>query len=81
MELLLGNLLDNAIRYSGETHAIVITARTTDTGVALDVEDKGVGIDEAQVTHVMEKFFRGRGARSGSGRAMRAPSCGRCTRR
>lgn len=67
--LVLDNLIDNALRYSGAARWVQIRARREgDRMVAIEVCDRGVGIPAAEVAHVTRRFFRGRGApSSGSG--------------
>ena len=61
----LGNILDNAIRYSNGTRALTISASASDTQVSLRIADQGRGIAPADAPHVFEKFYRGRDAASG----------------
>jgi signal transduction histidine kinase len=63
--LLLNNLIDNAIRYSRDTHTLTICARAQDGAVTLEVTDRGVGIPADELARVTRKFFRGRGSVSG----------------
>lgn len=65
MALALGNLLDNAIRYSNGTRKLTITAHESVGSVVLEVTDAGRGIPEHEIQHVTRKFFRGHGAISG----------------
>lgn len=58
--LLLNNLIDNAIRYSGENRSLTIRARRNGDAVTIDVEDRGVGIPSDELERVTRKFFRGR---------------------
>jgi signal transduction histidine kinase len=58
--LALDNLLDNAIRYSGEGRVLVLEARAVNGLVELDVTDAGIGIPADEITHVAQTFFRGR---------------------
>jgi len=68
MELLLDNVIDNAMRYSAGRRAIAIVARSDGGRVTLAVRDHGVGIPAHELQLVTRKFFRGRGATSrGSG--------------
>ncbi len=64
---LLGNLVDNAIRYTPQGGRVTIRVNAGDA-VTLDVEDTGIGIDEADRELVFERFYRvlGTGA-EGSG--------------
>ncbi len=52
------NLVDNAIKYSQEERVLNVSARAVVQGVALSVEDKGMGIRQADHGQVFEKFFR-----------------------
>jgi len=54
----MSNLVDNAEKYS--TRAPVITVRTHNTvkGVAIEIEDNGIGVPAIFRTKVFEKFFR-----------------------
>jgi signal transduction histidine kinase len=65
IELVMDNLLDNAIRYSGEGKPLRIAARVEGEMVALDVIDQGRGIPEDELGQVTQKFFRGRSAGTG----------------
>jgi signal transduction histidine kinase len=65
MELLLDNLVDNAIRYSRERRRIRIAADRRPSGIRIAVIDRGVGIPEDELQHVVRRFFRGRRAGSG----------------
>jgi signal transduction histidine kinase len=56
LDQLLGNLIDNAIRYRGETGRI--TLRVTDTPPSLMVEDDGPGIASEDRERVFEAFYR-----------------------
>lgn len=55
----LANLLDNAIKYSGEQQMIEVKAQLTKDGlIETTVTDKGVGIPENIVGSLFEKFYR-----------------------
>jgi len=64
MELLLDNIIDNAIRHSGATH-LRIAAEARGNEVWLEVVDGGVGIHRDDLARVTQKFVRGRGATHG----------------
>ena len=55
---ILSNLIDNAIKYSGESVRIDITAKVTDEGVEIRVRDNGIGIAPDKQKHIFEKFYR-----------------------
>lgn len=55
----LNNLIDNAIKYSGNSDRIVIkTYINRDGQVETTVQDFGVGIPDSATTHLFEKFYR-----------------------
>lgn len=59
LDILLRNLLDNAIRYSGEGKDIWISCGLHRDGQAyLVVEDQGVGIPASQRAHIFDRFYR-----------------------
>ncbi len=65
MRLALGNLVDNAMRYSGTSTLLQVHATADGAGVVIEVSDRGVGIPADELQHVWTKFFRGRGAAAG----------------
>jgi len=66
--LVLINLIDNAIRYSGEQKWLRITASRQGEETSIAIADHGDGIPADEMRHVQRKFYRGRRARSdGSG--------------
>jgi signal transduction histidine kinase len=60
LELLLNNLIDNAIRYSTAERVLTISARDAGGQVVMSVADRGIGIADEDRAHVTKKFFRGR---------------------
>jgi two-component system OmpR family sensor kinase/two-component system sensor histidine kinase BaeS len=61
------NLVSNAMRYVADAGAITIAARvTTAAEVVVEVSDNGSGIAAADLPHVFDRFYKGRGS-SGSG--------------
>lgn len=62
------NLVDNAIKYSGEGSTVKVRTGARDGRVVLEVEDNGPGIPPEALPHVFERFFRvdkGRSRREG----------------
>jgi signal transduction histidine kinase len=53
------NLMDNAIRYSGESREIVVRGFSDDTHFNMAVEDFGIGLREEEKERVFERFYRG----------------------
>jgi two-component system sensor histidine kinase KdpD len=69
IELVLINLVENALRYTPEETALHISARRAQNEVVVNVADEGAGISEVEREKVFEKFFRGSLARSNDGGA------------
>jgi len=66
----LGNLLNNAVTYTDPGGTVNVTARRgNDNTVSLVVADTGIGIPQADLPHVFERFFRvsGRDGTAGTG--------------
>jgi K+-sensing histidine kinase KdpD len=56
LEQVLGNLVDNARKYSAVGSAITITAQRTERGLEISVDDEGRGIEPEFLPHVFEPF-------------------------
>ena len=65
------NLLGNAIKYNRPGGSVALSADENDSHVMVRVRDSGIGIPEADLPHVFERFFRSANAategRSGHG--------------
>jgi two-component system phosphate regulon sensor histidine kinase PhoR len=64
LRLLLGNLLDNAVKYTPEGGEIVVTLRTDQEIAVLEVCDSGIGIEPKDQQRIFERFYRVDKARS-----------------
>lgn len=58
MAQVLDNLLNNALRYTPENGRIHLAASPTETAVHLSIQDSGPGMDEAELAHVFDRFYR-----------------------
>ncbi len=54
----ISNLIENAIKYSGDAINIIIRAKTTSGGVEISVKDNGIGIAPDKQKHIFDKFYR-----------------------
>jgi signal transduction histidine kinase len=52
------NLLHNAVKFTGPDKQIALRARRGDRGVAIEVEDNGIGIREKDRKRIFERFYR-----------------------
>jgi signal transduction histidine kinase len=67
LQRILGNLLDNAIKFTPLNGTIAISVTGDDKRVLFEVRDTGIGISEEDVPHVFEKFYRADKSRSEPG--------------
>jgi|LNFM01.1.fsa_nt_gb two-component system phosphate regulon sensor histidine kinase PhoR len=68
LQLLLFNLLDNALKYAPEGERVVVRLRHEGVRFTLEVQDEGPGIEEEDSRRVFERFYRGRRARDNGAR-------------
>ena len=61
------NLAENAIRYAGPGATFTLAVERVGDAVVLRGTDDGVGVEEAQLTRLFERFFRGDRARASRG--------------
>lgn len=57
---IINNLIENAIKYSGETVRISVEAAVSDRGVSVIVTDTGNGIPLSDQAKIFTRFYRGR---------------------
>jgi heavy metal sensor kinase len=67
MRQVLGNLLDNAIKYTPDGGTVCISADETGQRLAVRVKDSGIGIPSAQVSKIWDRLYRGDQSRSQKG--------------
>ena len=54
----INNLLDNAIKYTPAGEVVTLKLETKPRRVLITVRDTGVGIPEADLTHIFDRFYR-----------------------
>jgi len=68
VQRMVGNLLDNAIKYTCANGRVDLAVRSAAGGrVEIEVRDTGPGIAAADLPHVFERFYRGDPSRSQTG--------------
>jgi signal transduction histidine kinase len=55
---MISNLIDNAVKYSGEKADICISVTVCNGYVTVKVSDKGIGIPGDKQKHLFDKFYR-----------------------
>lgn len=64
LSLAIWNLLDNAVKYSGQSRTIQVAVRRQSGRAAISVSDHGLGIAAHELRAIFEKFVRGDSARA-----------------
>ncbi|AXY24661.1 cell wall metabolism sensor histidine kinase WalK [Suicoccus acidiformans] len=64
MTQVIDNLLNNAIKYSPDGGTITVSIRDNHQSVIFSVRDEGIGISQADMEHLFERFYRVDKARS-----------------
>ncbi|HWD20421.1 MAG TPA: HAMP domain-containing sensor histidine kinase [Verrucomicrobiae bacterium] len=62
-----GNLLDNAIKYTGEGGTVTVTARRSGEQAVVKFRDTGMGIAAAEQARIWDRLYRGDKSRSQRG--------------
>jgi len=58
MEQLFTNLISNAIKYNVKKGSVAIRAKTSNNFLEVTVKDTGIGIDEENIPHIFDEFYR-----------------------
>ncbi len=60
LERALYNLMDNAVRHTGESKRVSITLRTAENKALIEVQDFGAGIPESEIEHIWDRYYTSR---------------------
>ena len=63
LEIVITNLVGNALKYTPTGGCIQVRVRQVDQAVRVEVQDDGPGIPKDEVTQVFERFFQAEGSR------------------
>ena len=66
MEQVLGNLVNNALRYTPEGGEVFLSAKQADRNLIISVKDNGSGIPSEILPRIFERSYRGDTSRSGN---------------
>ncbi|MFP9112452.1 sensor histidine kinase [Flavobacterium sp. RHBU_3] len=72
LELALGNIIINGIKYS-DNHNVFVTLSADEKGIKINVSDIGIGIPAEDLPHLYEPFFRGKEASKYTGYGLGLP--------
>jgi len=67
------NLLDNALKFSGDGNTIEMRAFEDGSSIVVEVADTGPGIPAEEIDQVWEELYRGQGARAVPGSGLGLP--------
>jgi signal transduction histidine kinase len=58
MDIVLNNIISNAIKYSSPNTQIDVNVRKSNKTVAIEICDYGIGIPTQDIENIFEKFYR-----------------------
>ncbi|MES2328333.1 MAG: ATP-binding protein [Bacteroidota bacterium] len=58
LQMLVNNLLDNALKYSPKESPVTITLKEADQKITLTVSDEGFGVPDSEKKKIFDKFYR-----------------------
>jgi signal transduction histidine kinase len=70
LQRVFANLLDNAIKYTEPGGRVKVSATAQGDFLELVVEDSGVGIGDADLLHIFDRFYRAEKSRSTTGNGL-----------
>jgi signal transduction histidine kinase len=58
-DIIVGQLLENAVKYSPSGGKVTVRARPAGEMIEVDVEDEGIGINPGDHERIFERFYQG----------------------
>jgi len=65
----ISNLLDNAVKYTGEHGKVDVALYKKEGGVEITITDTGIGISKEDIPHVFDRFYRADKSRTSYGKS------------
>ena len=63
----IGNILDNALKFSRPGGTVTVDARTDSGAAVIRVKDDGIGMTQAELAHAFDRFWRAEASRTTPG--------------
>ncbi len=70
INIIISNIIDNAIKYSAENPKIEIITKSDDLGITLFIKDNGIGISRDSTEKVFKKYYRAENGKSIKGHGL-----------
>lgn len=64
LEQVIGNVIDNALRYTNENGAVTITAVPVEGGARVSIADNGTGVPVEEIDKIFDRFWRNEKSRT-----------------
>jgi len=64
LDIILTNLIDNAVKYTKKEGTITITNIITDKEIKIEISDTGIGIIKEDLNKIFDEFYRSKNAKS-----------------
>lgn len=64
LDIILTNLIDNAVKYTQKNGAITINTCSTDDKIMIEVSDTGIGVHKDDVNKIFDEFYRASNAKA-----------------
>ena len=61
------NIIDNGIKYTNPNGKIVIITKWFERFAMIEIKDNGIGIKEAEINNIFNRFYRGKNAENEEG--------------
>ncbi len=73
LQRVLGNLIDNALKYNHPSGFILIKVKSDNGHVLVQISDNGIGMSREDLLHIFDRFYRGEKSRTEPGSGLGLP--------